>query len=122
MDDERRSVAANAAAGAMFGVIPVVRELDENQVEAARVVGARVVEHLDLYDATRPRASSPWIPYLPPTIEPMLGYATTRDLLTEVAARMAAQNSYAARSLGRMCQDALKGLDPAVLDYRTVDQ
>ena len=58
-----------------------------------------------------------------PQKEPMLGLATTRELLREVATRMEiSQNSSAGRRLGELCEQAVERLDRRVLDYRTVDQ
>lgn len=56
--------------------------------------------------------------------EPLLGLATTRELLREVAARMeTTQNSLKGREreLGALCREAVVMLDAKVLDYRTVD-
>jgi hypothetical protein len=54
--------------------------------------------------------------------EPMLGLATTAELLVEVAARMEiTQNSIKGREIGRLCREALDNLAPSVLVYRTVD-
>jgi hypothetical protein len=53
--------------------------------------------------------------------EPLLGLATTRQLLTEVAMRMEiTQNSTGGRDLGRLCESAIEELDKGVLDYSTV--
>lgn len=53
--------------------------------------------------------------------EPLLGMATTRELLTEVAVRMeVTQNSIKGSDLGRLCREALANLAPGILDYRTV--
>lgn len=55
--------------------------------------------------------------------EPMLGLASTRDLLGELAARMEnTQNSTAGRDLARRCRDAIDKLARGVLDYRTVSR
>lgn len=52
---------------------------------------------------------------------PLLGLATTRELLTELAVRMeVTQNSIKGRELGCLCREALENLDRWVLDYRTV--
>lgn len=51
----------------------------------------------------------------------MLGLATTRELLAEVASRMEiTQNSINGRDLGRLARGAIDNLAPSVLDYRTV--
>lgn len=52
---------------------------------------------------------------------PLLGLATTRELLEEVAARMAIQASPGGKRLMYQCQAALSNLHSQVLDYRTVD-
>lgn len=52
---------------------------------------------------------------------PLLGLATTRTLLQEIAARMEiTQDSAKGREVGRLCRAAVASLDTAVLDYRTV--
>lgn len=51
MDDERLSVATNAAAGAMFGVGTGRIEITAEQAAAAFEVARRVLEHVDEYDA-----------------------------------------------------------------------
>lgn len=48
--ERRVSVATNAAAGALFGVGTGVVNLSAVQVAAARIIGERVVAHLDAYD------------------------------------------------------------------------
>lgn len=54
--------------------------------------------------------------------EPLLGLATTQQLLEELAVRMeVTQNSLKGRELGRLCREALANLDRGVLSYRTVD-
>lgn len=54
--------------------------------------------------------------------EPLLGLATTRELLGELAVRMeVTQNSTNGRKLGFLCREAIEKLDKGVLDYRTVD-
>jgi len=56
-----------------------------------------------------------------PPEEPLLGLASTRELLQEVATRMRiTQNSNAGRDLGRECELAIDNLDSGVLDYNTV--
>lgn len=53
--------------------------------------------------------------------EPMLGLATTSELLEELDARMRhEQNDANARELGRFARAALENLPPYVLNYRTV--
>jgi hypothetical protein len=53
--------------------------------------------------------------------QPLLGLATTRALLSELATRMEiTQNSTNGRELGRLCRGALANLDRGVLDYRPV--
>ena len=53
--------------------------------------------------------------------EPLLGLATTREMLEELAVRMEiSQNSTKGRDLGRLCREALENLDRGVLNYRTV--
>lgn len=55
--------------------------------------------------------------------QPRLGFATTRELLEEVEARMRiTQNSTNGRQLGWLCGQALKNLDQRVLDYKTVSE
>lgn len=52
---------------------------------------------------------------------PMLGLATTEELLTEVAVRMeATQNSLKGSDLGRLCREAIANLSAGVLGYRLV--
>lgn len=52
---------------------------------------------------------------------PLLGLATTSELLAEVADRMrTTQNSHAGEALGDMCVEALGNLTKSVLDYRRV--
>lgn len=54
--------------------------------------------------------------------EPLLGLATTRELLEEIEARMRiTQNSIKGCDLGRLCLEALENLDSGVLNYRTVN-
>lgn len=54
--------------------------------------------------------------------EPLLGLATTRELLAELEVRMrVTQNSTGGRKLGDLCAEALENLSPGVLNYRTVD-
>lgn len=54
--------------------------------------------------------------------EPLLGLATTEELLRELAVRMeVTQNSIKGRHLGELCREALDKLDPGVLRYRTVN-
>lgn len=56
------------------------------------------------------------------TDEPLLGLATTRQLLEELEVRMrVTQNSIKGDDLGRLCAEALENLDHHILDYRTVD-
>lgn len=53
--------------------------------------------------------------------EPLVGLATTRQLLEELEVRMrVTQNSNKGRDLGRLCEEALENLDRGVLDCRTV--
>lgn len=55
------------------------------------------------------------------TEEPLLGLATTRELLNEVATRMEiTQNSLKGSDLGRLCREAVSNLAPHILDYKTV--
>lgn len=57
-----------------------------------------------------------------PSCEPMLGAATTKQLLEELAVRMeATQNSTAGRRLAVHCREALSNFYGHVLNYRTVD-
>jgi hypothetical protein len=52
---------------------------------------------------------------------PLLGLATTRELLEELAVRMEiTQNSTKGRDLGVLCREAMEKLDPGVLNYSTV--
>lgn len=52
---------------------------------------------------------------------PLLGLATTEELLIEVAVRMeVTQNSLKGRDLGRLCREAIANLGPGILGYRTV--
>lgn len=54
--------------------------------------------------------------------EPLLGLATTRQLLEEVATRMEiTQNSTNGREIARLCRGAIENLAKSILDYRTVD-
>jgi hypothetical protein len=54
-------------------------------------------------------------------IEPLLGLATTRELLAELEVRMrVTQNSSKGRELGLLCAEALENLASGVLNYRTV--
>lgn len=54
--------------------------------------------------------------------KPLLGLATTAELLAELEVRMrVTQNSLNGRELGRLCSAALVNLDKSVLNYRTVD-
>jgi hypothetical protein len=54
--------------------------------------------------------------------EPLLGLATTRELLDELAVRMeVTQNSIKGRDLGRLCREAIENLAPGILAYRTID-
>lgn len=56
-----------------------------------------------------------------PSIGPLLGLATTRQLLDELAVRMeVTQNSHKGRELGVLCREAIDNLDPGVLNYSTV--
>jgi hypothetical protein len=55
-------------------------------------------------------------------MNPLLGLATTKHLLEELATRMEiTQNSTNGRELGSMCRQAIANLSPGVLHYRTVD-
>lgn len=55
-------------------------------------------------------------------LEPLLGLATTKELLDEVATRMEiTQNSIKGRELGAMCREAIANLDAGILRYRTVN-
>lgn len=52
---------------------------------------------------------------------PLLGLATTRELLEEITVRMeVTQNSIKGRELGRLCREAIERLATGVLNYRTV--
>lgn len=54
--------------------------------------------------------------------EPLLGLATTKELLEELAVRMEiTQNTLAGKKIGELCRDALDNLSDSVLNYRTVD-
>lgn len=54
--------------------------------------------------------------------EPLLGLATTHQLLDELAVRMEiSQNSDKGRDLGSLCREAILHLAESVLEYRTVD-
>ncbi len=54
--------------------------------------------------------------------EPLLGYATTRNLLAELAARMElSQNTTKGRELGALCEEAMEKLAPFILDHRSID-
>lgn len=51
----------------------------------------------------------------------LLGLATTRELLVELAVRMEiTQNSNKGRELGVLCREAMANLDRGVLNYSTV--
>lgn len=53
--------------------------------------------------------------------QPLLGLATTRELLAELATRMeVSQNSIKGDELGALCREAIENLDAGVLEYRTV--
>lgn len=53
--------------------------------------------------------------------KPLLGLASTRDLLEELDTRMRiTQNSTRGRELGAFCREALRNLDANVLSYRTI--
>jgi len=60
--------------------------------------------------------------HTPEEEKPLLGLATTRQLLEEVAVRMeVSQNSNRGRELGTLCRLAMDKLSGGVLDYRTVN-
>lgn len=53
---------------------------------------------------------------------PRLGCASTRDLLEELSVRMVmSQDTADGHAFGLVCEEAMRRLDPYVLDYRTVD-
>jgi hypothetical protein len=53
---------------------------------------------------------------------PLLGLATTAELLDELAVRLeTTQNSSKGRELGSLCREAIANLSFGVLAYRTAD-
>jgi hypothetical protein len=56
-----------------------------------------------------------------PDDEPLLGLATTRELLTELHARGEVSGDSEGRALASFAQVMLEDLSAGTLDYRTVD-
>lgn len=95
-----------------------LRYLDNHEERLARLEG-RVESHQHKIVDKLQRFTGP---PLEPQIDPQLGYATTKQLLEELSARLHLTSSVVScHWLGDVCDAALKRMPEEVLKHRTVD-